>query len=390
VLLAAVSAAAAQDQPPPKIKSGVEVLAVDVQVVDKEGYAFPRLGPDDFEVAIGGERRRVLSVDLVKHVGPQSTRTPSTGRPDDLEAGQAIPSGRLFVLAVDEHSFGARSAQAAMQAVSRFVENLRPDDLVGLYAYPTGPIHVDPTTNHQAVLDKIGLIAGLYDEPRSEFHLSLTEVSDITAGDGGALARVAARECRPTDSSCSKRVAGEAASLGAFYEMQVAQSVAGLRNLFQGLAAIPQRKTVVLVSGGLLANDRVGGRPNTIGQTTAVGRDAAVANVNLFVLHMDTSFMDAFSKGTSVATSLMADSGMAARGLELIAGAAGGIVVRVEAGTADRALERLLRETSVYYLLAVEVTDADRDGRLHAIRVRVKQRGALVRSRTSVVIPKAR
>ena len=85
----------------------------------------------------------------------------------------------------------------------------------------------------------------------------------------------------------------------------------------------------------------------------------------------------------------MADSSMSARGLEMIAGAAGGTVVRVEAGTADAALERLARETSVYYLLGVEVTDRERDGKVHGIRVRVKPRGAVVRSRESVLIPKA-
>lgn len=390
LLLFAACALAAQDQQPPTIKSGVEVLAVDVQVVDKQGYAFPRLGPDDFEVTIDGHRRRVLSVDLVKHVGPQSTRTPSTGGEPPPDASQVVPTGRLFVVAVDEHSFGPASAKAAMEAVRKFVENLRPDDLVGLYAYPTGAVHVDLTTNHAAVLGRLDRIMGLYDPPRGEFHLSLSEISDITAGDSMALARVAARECRGADSSCPKRVALEAASLGTFYEMQVAQSLGGLHGLFRALAPIAQRKTVVLVSGGLVANDRPGGRPNLTGETTAVGREAAAANINLFVLHMDTSFLDAFSTGSAVPNSLMADSAMSARGLEMIAGAAGGTVVRIEAGTADAALERLLRETSVYYLLGVEVTDAERDGKIHGIRVRVKQRGAVVRSRASVIIPKTK
>ena len=145
----------------------------------------------------------------------------------------------------------------------------------------------------------------------------------------------------------------------------------------------------MLVSGGLIANDRPGGRPNLTGETTHVGREAAAANVNLFVLHLDSSFLDAFSRGTAVPDSLMSDSSMSARGLEMVAGAAGGTVVRVEAGTADAALERLARETSVYYLLGVEVTDRERDGKVHGIRVRVKPRGAVVHSRESVLIPKA-
>jgi VWFA-related protein len=331
----------------------------------------------------------VLSVDIVKHVGPQSTRVASTGGTDDPAAvAEPLPTGRMFVVAVDEHSFTAASAKAAMEAVRRFVESLRPDDLVGLYVYPTGGIHVDLTSRHEAVLEKLESITGLAESPRSEFNLSLTEVNDITAGDATVLARVVARDCRPGDLGCSKRVAAEATSIAGFYEMQVARSIAGLRVLFRGLAPIPQRKTVVLVSGGLVAADRVGGRPNMNQETLQVGRDAAAANVNLFVLHMDSSFLDAFSRGTAVPTSLMGDSTMAARGLEMIAGAAGGTVVRVEAGTADAALDRLTRETSVYYLLAVEVTDADRDGKVHAIRVRVNQRGAIVRSRANVVIPK--
>ena len=44
----------------------------------------------------------------------------------------------------------------------------------------------------------------------------------------------------------------------------------------------------------------------------------------------------------------------------------------------------------MYYLLGVEVTDAERDGKIHGIRVRVNQRGALVRSRTNVVIPRTK
>ena len=377
-----------QDQPVPRIRSGVEVVAVDVQVVDKEGYPFARLGPKDFEVTIDGHQRRVLSVDIVRHAGPQTTRTASTGGSEDPAAAEVVPTGRMFVVAVDEHSFNAVGAKAAVEAVRRFVESLRPDDLVGLYVYPTGGIHVDLTSRHAAVLEKLESITGLAETPRSEFNLSLTEVNDITSGDGVALARVVARECRRGDSGCSKRVAAEATTIAGFYEIQVAQSIAGLRVLFRGLAPIRQRKTVVLVSGGLVAGDRVGGRPDLNQETLQVGRDAAAANVNLFVLHMDSSFMDAFSRGAAVPTSLMGDSSMAARGLEMIAGAAGGSVVRVEAGTPDAAFERLARETSVYYLLAVEVTDAERDGKIHPIRVRVKQRGAVVRSRANVVIPK--
>jgi hypothetical protein len=81
---------------------------------------------------------------------------------------------------------------------------------------------------------------------------------------------------------------------------------------------------------------------------------------------------------------------MLATGLELVAGGAGGAVVRVQAGTGASAFERITRETSARYVLGVEVQDSDRDGSPHTVRVRVKRSGAKVRARNSVTIPIAR
>ena len=53
-------------------------------------------------------------------------------------------------------------------------------------------------------------------------------------------------------------------------------------------------------------------------------------------------------------------------------------------------LNRVLRETSAYYLLGVEPSDIDRDGRAHRLNVKVNQRGATVRSRQWVVLPRVK
>jgi hypothetical protein len=118
----------------------------------------------------------------------------------------------------------------------------------------------------------------------------------------------------------------------------------------------------------------------------------AAANANLYVLHMDTSFIDAFSaegRGPNM-TTLFRDMKALGEGLDLLAGSAGGTIFRVEAGTPEYAFDRVLRETSAYYLLGVEVADADRDGKPHFIHVKVSQHGATVRNRPLVVIPKSR
>ena len=73
----------------------------------------------------------------------------------------------------------------------------------------------------------------------------------------------------------------------------------------------------------------------------------------------------------------------------MVAGYAGGAVARVHGTSPDPAFDRVLRETSGYYLIGVEPADADRDGEAHPIRVRVKRGGAQVRNRTFVTIPPA-
>jgi hypothetical protein len=143
------------------------------------------------------------------------------------------------------------------------------------------------------------------------------------------------------------------------------------------------------VSGGLLASDRPGARPDVRQVIDEIGRKAALANVHLYVLHMDNSFLDAFSpKGVGPRASFMRDSGALGAGLERFAGTAGGELFRVQAGTGDAAFDRVLLETQAYYLLGVEPEPSDRDGRPHAISVSVRTRGAQVRSRTTLVIPR--
>lgn len=385
-----------QASQPPVFKSGVEIVAVDVQVVDRDGRPVADLGSDQFEVSIDGRRRRVATVDLVSYGqsgSPASVRTvtaPLSGAANERPA-PVPPAARLFILAVDEHSFRPSSARAAMTAAGRFIDRLQPGDLVALYAYPTGMVRTDLTSDHAAIREALKRVTGLLSPPITQFNLSVSEVVDISADDEQTLATVVGRVCAPTDRACRDRIKMEAASIAMQFEMQVAQSLGGLSGLLRDVARLPGRKTVVVVSGGLFAADRIGRRDQASSRTLTAGREAAAANVSLYVLHLDTSFLDAFSAdGPKNLSTLFRDSSMLAQGLDMIAGAAGGALLRVQAGTGDFAFDRVLRETSAYYLLGVETADADRDGRPHSIRVKVKRGGATVRSRTSVVIPRPR
>ena len=103
---------------------------------------------------------------------------------------------------------------------------------------------------------------------------------------------------------------------------QVTQSLGGLRQLFEGLATLEGRKTVVLISGGLFTSDRGDGRVRMQSDIARIGRQAATSNTNLYVLHMDSSFIEAFSERRGPSPTIFRDSNQLATGLEIVSGAA--------------------------------------------------------------------
>jgi VWFA-related protein len=391
--LACVSALLARERPP-QFKSGVELLAVDVQVVGADDGE-PALGltAADFEVKIDGRVRRVVSVQFLEQTSrtrfidarPQPTDAPAA---DASGAGRS-PEGRIFMLAIDENSFWTGHARAANEAARLFIDRLTDQDYVGLATLPgTGP-SIPPTREHYKVREALDRIVGLKSAGLPGVtNIAPSEVFDITAGDGDVLERVIARECHPADRACRKRVQQDAAMLAQEMGTRALQSLNALRGLLDDLAGVEGRKVLVLISGGLVASDRVGGQPDVRSETLAVGREAASASTALYVLHVDMSFLEAFSSrtGGKPAPSLMRDSTAFVDGLATMAGSAGGHLFRVFTD-ADEIFDRVLRETSAYYLLAVEPLDGDRDGRPHRLAVSVKRRGTTVRARQAIVVP---
>jgi VWFA-related protein len=415
---AAVLHGAAPEPQEPTFRSEVDYIAVDVQVVDGSGRPVERLGPDKFEVSIAGKRRRVVSADFLRNSAVE-------GNPDGLRGvftanGTPVTSpgiGRVFMMAIDESSFTPGESKGIAEAVRGFIGRLQPDDFVGLYSYPLGP-KIQPTTDHAALVRRLEGIAGSKRSMRSEYNLSPMEVVDITAqaakgtprtnetlagaaavlnleqyGDAtDALRRVALRECGVSDLRCLENIQSEAQAMAFDYENQATRSLFGLRGLVNGLSTYPGRKTVVVMSGGMLVSDRPGGRPDIGELPKVLGKAAAEANIAIYALHVDNTFIDETSARVTaidvVPGGRFRDPVVLSRVLSDFTAASGGALFPVMIGSGETALERVLRETSAHYLLAVEPQEADRDGKLRELRVRVKQDGATIRSRMWVVIPR--
>lgn len=89
------AAAGGGQAPSPQFKSGVEMLAVDVQVVGTDGEPVLGLTADQFTVKIDGRRRRVATVQFLEQASrgrfiearPQPGETPDA--PEVTGAGRA-------------------------------------------------------------------------------------------------------------------------------------------------------------------------------------------------------------------------------------------------------------------------------------------------------------
>jgi VWFA-related protein len=379
-----------QEQPQ-RIRVTVDVVPVDVQVLDRTGQPVPALGPEKFTVTINGKRRRVVSAEQIRTDSNDEGGAPASGSP-----ASAAPK-RVIMLAVDCISFDATASREVIQSVGEFVKGLQPDDYVGLSAYPNGA-EIAPTLDHAAVLRALANIVGQRDGPGlGQFKLRPSEIidasRDIPLGGGPTLDAVVARECgfEAGAPNCRAMLMAEISGAALYYEGQSTASLGMLRNQLSRMQAYPGRKTLLLVSGGILASDTPGGRPDLGSLGMQVGKEAATANTAIYTLFLDTSLHDQFGaetrRGDRTAVNKSRDTAVLARWLEQFTGSAGGALFTVSVGNASPALTRIQAELSSYYLLGVEPADEDRDGRTHEVAVKTTQSNVTVRGRRWVMIP---
>jgi len=407
----------------PVFRSSVELIAVDVQVIDQDGFPIQQLGPEAFNVEINGKSRKVVSANFVRHADvpvPVATKRDVNAvmtAPKIKEDEPALPplssTARTVIIAVDGGSFEPGNAQGAMEAARNFLRRLDDNDLVGLFIFPAHS-WVEPTTARAALAVRLNNILGEKQPLKSYYHLKPHEIVDITAQSTNPnsflansrastavnqnaqtvsraldpVLKIQAREC-PEDVDCPSKIYAEGISLATQLERESQMSLGGLDSLLLTIGEIPGRKSVVLITGGLLVSDRLDGRPDPGTYAKEMGQNAARANATIYTIHLDSEFASTMpaSRRSAGSIELTRDRAMLSNWLEEFSRAAGGSRIDVPVGGGDYAFERVVRETSAYYLLGVEPTSADRDGKPHQLKVKVDKRGVTVRNRQWVVIP---
>ena len=286
----------------------------------------------------------------------------------------------MIMIAVDQMNIRPGAARPILDAAARFLDRLNPADRVAFVSYPEPGVVVDFTGDRQRVRLAMQKVIGTQSRFVGRRNIGLVEAIDIAQkGDDRRMQEVTNRECRGlldmALEQCMRDIVDESNSILWTTRRDTEASLRGLRDWLQHLGETEGQKTLILLSEGLVTDS-----PSDLED---VVRTAMRGRVAVNVLLMDVPRSDA-TQGPLPPT-FTEDRELEIRGLNDLASLSRGSIFQV-VGTADRAFDRLASEISAYYLLSVEESPSDRDGRNHRIDVSVQRRGVTLRSRQAFVL----
>jgi VWFA-related protein len=367
-----------QQTPPPQqptFRARVDSVSVDVIVTDRQGNPVTDLKAEDFDVRESGKPQKVdsfkfITIDDARDQDPASFRQILSMSEQQRETASDL--NRIFVILLDDYHVRRGNGMRVREQLATFVSNLTPRDLVAVL-YPLTPINATTFSRHHS-------------------------------GTAQAIMQFDGRKYDYTPRNAYEER----------YQMMPPQTQEQMRNdlvisALQGACSYlgtlrEGRKTLLYVSEGMTGTLPPG--VNTTG--TMFGRGATSAtpeNVQFFnsadlLMRMRDVFTAATRANAAIYT--LDPRGLASEEFD--------IADRVDSQTSRRMfteatdllrvisdqtdgraivgrndpfpeLQRMVRDSSAYYLLGYTSTVAARDGKFHEIQVRVKRPNVEVRAR---------
>ncbi len=372
--------------PPPVFRAGINFVRVDVIVTDRTGRAVADLQPGDFEIIEEGKPQKIETFRYIELNGGLTQDAPSRAiRTDaDEEAEAARDDVRLFAMFLDDYHVRRESSLASRQELARFVETqLGPSDMVALM-YPLDPVAaVRFTRNHGAVQRGLLQFVGrkFEYEAQNAFELKYHYYPAETV----------------------ERIRNQV-------------SLSALKSLIVHMGGLKEgRKALVLVSEGYsnmlppqlrnpIATFPGFGNPNRSEANAGVGdlNEFRAQALSSFDMQQELRQIYTTANRYNVAIYAVDPRGLASSDFNIAdnIGAATGRdylnstmnTLRVLSAETDGraivsrndltlAMKQIVGDSSAYYLIGYNSTEAPTDGKFHEIKVRVKRSATQVRAR---------
>jgi VWFA-related protein len=369
------------------LKAQSNVVRIDVEVTDGSGKAIKGLRQDQFEITDDGKGQKISSYSY-SDIEKVETATEDNAKPivipvDNEGPGAAAVADtardrRMIVMFFDMSSMETDDILRAHSAAQKFLkQQMTPADLVSVVVFSSRLAVLANFTNDRAVLDKAvgAILPGAASQISNPLYAAAQNGEyDVQQYNGDAYT--------PDETE-----------FNVFNTDQKLEAVEGLVNV---LSTIPGRKAVVEFTGGITQTGEEN-RAELRSATDAANR----ADVSIYSI--DARGMFATPPGGDVTAN-------AATGTSMFSGAAvyhqtdqredsrdtlatlstdtGGKAF-FDLGDLSDAFPAIQKDYSGYYLIGYDLPpDVKRDGRWHAIRVKVNAPGAHVRYRNGYYAPR--
>jgi VWFA-related protein len=379
------------EQPPPQqpqqptFRAGINFVRVDVIVSDKTGAPVSDLKQTDFEVLEDGKPQTIEQFRLIKidSSAPVETTRAIRSRADE-EAAAADEDARIFVFFLDDYHVRLGNSMAARKPMSEFIQNnLSVRDLVAVM-YPLTPIDaVTLTRDHQSVIRALERFEGrkFNYEPRNSieerYALYPAEVVErirrqvaLSAVEGLAVKLGALREGR-------KAIIMVSEGFTSVLPPQLRDPVASMPGMGN-----PNRRNP-MAGVGNINEDRADfmGQVDIQQEMRDVFNAANRNNTAIYTVDPRGLATGEFDINENVALTRSNDSLRQTQDtLRVLADETDGRAI-VNRNDLAKAMKQIVTDSSAYYLLGYNSSQAPQDGKFHEIRVRVKRPGMQVRSR---------
>jgi VWFA-related protein len=376
--------------PTPTFKSTTELVEVDAVVFDRNGNFVPGLTADDLTLYENGKPQKIQQFFLVTHDQAVSDGSAAAAPDDESRSG----AHRVFVMLFDEAHLSNESLMRVKDGASAFVrEMFTAGDAGGVFL--NGGMYKGRLT-----IDKGELLGGIRAvQPAFENRQAIlapfrqwprvndeVEASRIADGGREVLERLGAQACGEDPPACASEggvgnVENMIQQKARLYVRQARlmtdQTMQSLQRVANGLARIPGRKTVVMMTEGFFVEDS-----RTYLETLAA--QAARSGITIYsidgrglVSHMAANpdvVMTERGRNTTF------DTGE--DGPTILTEGTGGFMVR-NLDDMKRAFGMIVRDTSTYYIIGYQPDNPNMDGKVRKIELKANVPGAHVRARKS-------
>jgi VWFA-related protein len=388
VLTAATAWAQQSPQGSERFRTEVEAVEIDVRVTDKQGFPVANLTAADFEVYEDGVKQNVRVVTPVKVPFEPRPRT-LTSEPD-VQTNRVPFNGRVYVFVLDDLHTHPLRTQRVRAAVRQFLDrHFGANDRVAIVTTSGRPETVQDLTSSRAAL--LAAVDGFTGRAvrsstleRINEYFRLQQVGEIR--EGGSENN---RTVKVNDPLEPERV------------FQARRAMRQLEDVARWLDSVPtRRKALIFVSEGidydltnLTENRFAGGLLEDVRQVIA---RATRSNANIYAI--DPRGLGGLFDETIEISSLPDDTTVLGPGifmqalqwtqnnLRILAEESGGFAL-LNTNDLASGYDRIVRESSEYYLLGYQPANTRRDGRFRRVEVRLERPDLQAQSRRGYFAP---